>query len=264
MSLRRSLDAEAAMLVLGMKAADRIPIRRLREQIFAENERALSPLLRKTYSRLIRSAAFNDVYSEYGRLRKAIGGFVSYPRKSHEPSVNLIVFFHGAGGNGAWNIATARRMFPDALIAAPTMGIRCKRHDCKQVVEWLRSVEARFAKRYSGTMIACTNVIALSQGIIPATSLLNDTDYPVQHFTMLSTFPAKVLTKQRANTLKVSLITGKLDERCDVSGCKRYWRKLVKHGFNARLAILKEADHFMLLSHTRKVTRLLRSIDEYC
>ena len=63
LGLRRSLDAEAATLVLGMNAADRIPIRRLRERIFAENERELSPLLRTTNNRLIRNAAFNDVYS---------------------------------------------------------------------------------------------------------------------------------------------------------------------------------------------------------
>jgi predicted esterase len=212
---------------------------------------------------LTKDAAFTDVVSEYARPAGSVGGFVSYPAKHDQSPVNFIIFLHGYGGNGAWNIATVRRMFPDALIAAPTMGRKCSRHTSEQIVEWLGKVERRFAKAFPGRMISSTNLMALSRGILPAMALLNETNYPFGHLSMISTFPVKVITKSRTNSLTVAMICGELDARCDSREGENYVKKLVRKGFRARFSTLNGANHFIFLSHTRRIARLLKKLDEY-
>lgn len=259
--LKMSLSHEGIASIAAAGMIDKLPF--VREYIFAENERGLGKLFKKAYSAIKDDPAFDETCSEYLRPVGEVGGFVSYPASKVKDEVSFIVFLHGYGGNGAWGIATVRRMFPNALIAAPTTGTECTRFNGKQLARWLRSVEQRFSTLHPNVMFGQTNLVALSRGVFPARRLLNESDYPFQSLTLLSTCPAHPITARRAETLAVTMICGDSDERVDLNASRRYLRKLQQRGFHVRQAIIEDANHFMFLSHTARVSKLLRKLTDF-
>lgn len=251
-----SLQLELKSLPFAVEKLQRIPL--LSKYFFCDDESDLSDLLRPVYADISEDSAFDDVASELLRSSRKKGGLVSLPVRHYAKTVPCVVFLHGFGGNGLWNIATLRQMLPQALILAPTLGVgfegRCNPPD---IEAWLGTAMASVKRQNPSFEIKGNHIVALSQGTAYAVELLNYSDYPFKSLICISGHPGRSIRQERADSLQVAIMSGAKDARCDASTCKQVRAELATNSFTASCKIVPNADHFLFLSHQDQVTKFL-------
>lgn len=231
----------------------------LADRFFHKDEQDLSDLLEQVAVSIKHDRAFDETASELTRVGNRCGGFISLPSGTAK-NPPIVVYMHGYGGNGVWNVAAIRAMLPRTLVLVPTLGMASATARNSQLVDWITSAIEEARNHVNVNNDATKHLVSLSQGSIAATSLLNNTDYHFDSYTAISGHPALPLSTKRKQMLRVRLISGERDMRCSVEDCQYVSSELKSKKFNVTQWTIKNADHFMVLASQRHIKKLLLGV----
>ena len=222
---------------------------------FRTKERKLHPLMAVSYDKIIGNAAFREVSSESiarVSLSSRVTGYVCVPTNRRRID-GVVVYFHGAGGNGAWNVELMIDLFPKHLIFCPSLGFNCTKSDSESVHNWIQDAAEALdmTRKVSSKKLT---IVFLSDGRLPAEDFLEAYEDEIDSVLGLSSCPPN---KSMYGEYPMLMISGENDQRFTASNIKKYTTQRTKAGHETGCVIIEDADHFMVLSHRKSLLRSL-------